>query len=217
MLVRSLENPGDTGQNAGCSLGTRNVADRSRAARQGPYSHPAVADRTLAGTSAQDDIQPVTSNPLSVDQPILAAVDFSPHSEVALAWAAAAAKRFGVDLVVLHVVHDPEAAPGSYREGHGARMRRMEEVAADLLAEYLARVRGRHPEVGEPRTLLAVGLPATRILEVAELEDAQLIVVGSQGRTGLAHILLGSKAERVARLSPIPVTIVKAAPRQPPS
>jgi universal stress protein A len=39
-----------------------------------------------------------------------------------------------------------------------------------------------------------------------------MIVMGSQGRTGLAHLLLGSKAERVVRLSPIPVTIVKAEP-----
>lgn len=156
----------------------------------------------------------MTPDPLSTEQPILAAIDFSPHSEGALAWAAATARRFGVELLVLHVVHDPEAAPGAYREDDGARVRRMEEVAVDLLAEYLAGVRQRHPEVGEPRTLLAVGLPATRILEVAEREGAQLIVVGSQGRTGLAHVLLGSKAERVARLSPIPVTIVKADPRQ---
>ena len=50
----------------------------------------------------------------------------------------------------------------------------------------------------------------TRILEVAEKLEAIMIVVGSQGRTGLPHLLLGSKAERVAQLSPIPVTIVKS-------
>ena len=146
--------------------------------------------------------------------PILVAVDFSACSEAALVWAAEASRRFDAPLAVLHVVHDPEAAPGSYREGEGPRVRRMEEVAVDLLAEYLAGVRERHAEIGEARTLLAVGLPATRILEVAEREGAQLIVVGSQGRTGLAHVLLGSKAERVARLSPIPVTIVKAEQQQ---
>ncbi len=54
-----------------------------------------------------------------------------------------------------------------------------------------------------------VGLPITRILEVAEEIGAQLIVMGSHGRTGLPHLLLGSKAEKVAQLSPIPVTIVK--------
>jgi len=44
---------------------------------------------------------------------------------------------------------------------------------------------------------------------VADKIDASMIVMGSQGRTGLPHLLLGSKAERIAQLSPVPVTIVK--------
>ena len=62
-----------------------------------------------------------------------------------------------------------------------------------------------------PRRLgvMVVGLPATRILEVAEILGAQLIVMGSRGLTGIAHLMLGSKAQRVVQLSPIPVTIVK--------
>ena len=57
---------------------------------------------------------------------------------------------------------------------------------------------------------LVVGIPSTRILGVAEESDAQLIVMGSQGRTGLESFLMGSKAQRVAQLSRPPVTIVKA-------
>ncbi len=57
-----------------------------------------------------------------------------------------------------------------------------------------------------------MGLPATRILEVAHALGAQLIVMGSRGRTGLSHLLLGSKAQRVVQLSRIPVTIVKSWP-----
>ena len=48
------------------------------------------------------------------------------------------------------------------------------------------------------------------VKEMAEKTDACMIVMGSQGRTGLAHVLLGSKAEQVVRLAPKPVTIVKA-------
>ena len=44
---------------------------------------------------------------------------------------------------------------------------------------------------------------------MAAKTEAQMIVMGSQGRTGLSHLLLGSKAEKVAQLAPIPVTIVK--------
>jgi nucleotide-binding universal stress UspA family protein len=146
-------------------------------------------------------------------RPILVAVDFSPHSEAALLWAARASERFQAPLLVLHVVHDPESAPGYYQpndqEGH---VQRLEEAAATMMAEFAERIRERHPELEalqKLETKLAVGLPANRILEVAEKSNACLIVMGSQGRTGLAHLLLGSKAERVVQLSPIPVTIVK--------
>jgi nucleotide-binding universal stress UspA family protein len=66
------------------------------------------------------------------------------------------------------------------------------------------------PAMATAETSLVVGLPVTRILETAARVKAGMIVMGSQGRTGLAHALLGSKAEQVVRLAPIPVTIVKA-------
>jgi len=147
-------------------------------------------------------------------RPILVPVDFSPHSEAALLWAANASGCLGAPLIVLHVVHDPEAAPGYYaRANSSGYVRSMEEIADQLMEEFMERLRTEHPALaalGEARTDLVVGLPATRILEVANNEDAQLIVMGSQGRTGLSHLLLGSKAMRVVQLSPIPVTIVKA-------
>lgn len=151
--------------------------------------------------------------PVDSDQPILVAVDFSAHSEAALCWAADAAERYGAPLVVLHVVHDPESAPGYYEPAaDGRHLRQLEEAAEDFLDNFLERMRI-HPAVARVRRLrerLVTGLPATRILEVAAEEHARMIVMGSQGRTGLDHILLGSKAERVVQLSPIPVTIVKA-------
>lgn len=81
-----------------------------------------------------------------------------------------------------------------------------------MAAKFMRRVRKRHPKLKrwldvEPR--FVVGLPATRILEVCEKIGAQLIVVGSRGRTGLARAMLGSTAEIVARLAPVPVALVK--------
>lgn len=147
------------------------------------------------------------------DQPILVPVDFSAHSEAALRWAAVAAERYDATLIVLHVVHDPESAPGYYNVApDDGNLRQREEAAQEYLETFLERMRI-HPEirrVGEMRTRLVTGLPATRILEVAKEERARMIVMGSKGRTGLGHMLLGSKAERVVQLSPIPVTIVKA-------
>ena len=147
-------------------------------------------------------------------RPILAAVDFSPYSETALLWAGRAAKRFEVPLTVLHVVHDPSSAPGYYQHEKKRKkhLRRIEEAAGEMMEEFLERMSKRHPKLlGNLDARLVVGLPITRILEVAKEVDAQLIVMGSRGRTGLPHLLLGSKAEKVAQLSPIPVTIVKDA------
>jgi nucleotide-binding universal stress UspA family protein len=148
------------------------------------------------------------------DQAILVPVDFSAHSAVALECGADLAEALKVPLLVLHVVHDLGEAPGYYSvKGRGKQLRRMEDVAADMLDEFIHEARKKHPKhpaLENAETVLVVGLPVNRILEVAKKSDARMIVMGSQGRTGLAHALLGSKAEQVVHLSPIPVTIVKA-------
>jgi nucleotide-binding universal stress UspA family protein len=150
----------------------------------------------------------------SKDQPILVPVDFSAHSAVALQCGADLAEALKVPLLVLHVVHDLGEAPGYYSvKGRGKQLRRMEDVAADMLDEFLQEARKehrKHQSLENAETVLVVGLPVNRILEIAKKFDARMIVMGSQGRTGLAHALLGSKAEQVVHLSPIPVTIVKA-------
>lgn len=145
--------------------------------------------------------------------PILVPVDFSPASVAALAWAAETALLMKVPLEILHVVHDPESAPGYYarskRKGH---LRRFEDLAKEMMADFLDQFRTEHPKAAaldKLTTTLVVGLPTTRILEVAKDRRACLIVMGSQGRTGLPRLFLGSKAERVVQLAPMPVTIVK--------
>ena len=148
----------------------------------------------------------------STSRPVLVAIDFSEYSEKALVWAAEYAENFEVSLVVLHVVHDPGSAPGYYDRAKKRKKHlvRIEEAAAEMMDEFLAAVRKRHKNLpGKLNRRLEVGLPITRILEVAKDVDAQLIVMGSQGRTGLKLMMLGSKAEKVVQLSPIPVTIVK--------
>ena len=147
---------------------------------------------------------------------ILVPVDFSEFAEAALIWAAEAATCFDARLVILHVVHDPGSAPGYYthtkRKKH---LHRLEDAAADMLEEFLDKVRRRRPELkalAKADSKLIVGLPVNRILEVAAADDVWLIVMGSQGRTGLPRVLMGSKAERVVQMAPVPVTIVKKAP-----
>jgi len=147
------------------------------------------------------------------DAPILVAVDFSEDSAAAVRWAAHAAERFEAPLLVLHVVHDPEDAPGSYARAADTPLERIEDVARTMLGEFVERLRAEDAAVGALERLDArtvVGLPTRRILEVADQEGARMIVLGARGRTKLADLLLGSKTERVARLATVPVTIVKA-------
>ena len=148
----------------------------------------------------------------STNRPILVAIDFSDYSEKALVWAARFAESSDLPLVILHVVHDPGSAPGYYDRARKRKKHliRIEEAAAEMMEEFLSAARKKHKVLSRKlNRRLEVGLPITRILEVAKDIDAQLIVMGSQGRTGLKHMMLGSKAEKVAQLSPIPVTIVK--------
>lgn len=144
--------------------------------------------------------------------PILCAVDFSPDSRAALSWACDQAELLDAPLVVLHVVHDPAASPGFYREVEEDWIRPMAEVAEEMMAEFMAQAREARPgcaALASAETRLVPGLPPGRIVEIAKAAGAAMIVIGSRGRTGLAHILLGSVAERVAQTAPVPVVVVK--------
>lgn len=148
------------------------------------------------------------------DGPVLVPVDFSPSSEAALTFAAKVADGLKLPIVVLHVVHDPGEAPGYYSvRGRKKQLRRMEDVAKEMLDAFIEKSEATS---GDSRSLqsltgqLVIGLPVTRILEVAERLNPTMVVMGSQGRTGLSQMLLGSKSEKVVRLCEAPVLIVKA-------
>ena len=150
---------------------------------------------------------------MTAQTPILCAIDFSDDSEAALLWAAAQAEREDAPLVVLHVVHDPAGNPGTYRRPSADWLEPIEEVAEEMFGEFLDGVLKRNPAApGLARiaeTKLESGLPSGRICEVADEIGARHVVVGSRGRTGLPHVMLGSVAERVAQLAAPPVTVVK--------
>ena len=147
-------------------------------------------------------------------QPLLVPVDFSLHSTAALLKACELAECMNSPVTVLHVVHDPSEMPGYYaRMTKKKNLVRMEDVAQEMFDEFIEITIKNNPQqkyLKKVKTLLVVGLPVTRILEVAEKINASMVVMGSQGRTGLKHMMLGSKAEQVVRLCPLPVTIVKA-------
>ncbi len=150
---------------------------------------------------------------------LLVAVDFTPYSEEALIFASQLAEKLQSQLLVLHVIHDPAEAPGFYAQKAKEKkfLQSMEEAAEEMMEEFLAKMRNDHPDqlpIKKAVPLLVVGTPVTRILEIAEQKQASMIIIGSHGRTGLSHLLVGSKAERVVQLSPIPVTVVKGSTKK---
>ncbi len=145
---------------------------------------------------------------------LLVAVDFSPYSEQALCFAGRLAQKLKAQLLVLHVIHDPAEAPGFYAQKGKKKkfLKSMEEAAEEMMEEFLLKMRLAYPDLApikKARPLLVVGTPVTRIVEVAEKKQVGMILMGSHGRTGLAHLLVGSKVQRVVQLSSIPVTVVK--------
>ena len=82
-----------------------------------------------------------------------------------------------------------------------------------MLNDFVTKVAKENPGVKElkkAKTMLVIGIPTTRILEIQQKSNACMVVMGSKGKTGLKHLLIGSIAEHVTQLSRIPVTIVKA-------
>ncbi len=151
---------------------------------------------------------------------ILVPVDFSDGSAAALRWAADLADATGGRLVVLHVVHDPGPAPAWYRDDltRTGEFRSIGQRGREILAQFIEWMRKDVPGSGSlaaAETNLVIGLPPSRIVEFARDHDVDHIVMGSQGRTGLRKLLLGSKAEQVVRLSPVPVTVVKLEAEEP--
>lgn len=146
--------------------------------------------------------------------PILVAVDFSAHAQAALLWALEQATCQDKPLVALHVVNDPFEAPGYYTEKKKPKgLQPMEDVAAKMMRHFLkdcAKALDDKKALSRVEPKLVHGLVVTRILEVAEKIGADHIVMGSQGRTGLKRLLIGSKSEQVLRMAKRPVTIVKA-------
>lgn len=137
---------------------------------------------------------------------IVVPTDFSPASERAIMHARELAERFGASVLLLHVVEDPYAA-AAWSEAFLA----MPDIREPLRQEALKRLEeAASAFAGLPTTMEAVvGTPAATIVKAAADRSADLIVMGTHGRSGVAHLLLGSVAERVIRLAPCPVLTVR--------
>ena len=138
---------------------------------------------------------------------ILVPIDFSDHSEKAVATAVELAKTLGASLHLTHVLHYPVQVASAgiampqdlWTQVREAATRKLETASQGVSAEGIA-----------VETHLTEGPNAQSIVELADKIGADLIVMGTRGLSGLKHVMLGSVAERTVRLASCPVMTVKA-------
>ncbi len=133
-------------------------------------------------------------------------VDFSETSRAALEAAAELAARFDAELVLIHVSEEPAAIGPASIFAPPPAPRRVETHRADLEAWVNEAGRGGRARV---RSALVRGRPAEEIIRFAHEEHLDLVVMGTHGRRGFRHLLLGSVAEEVVRGAPCPVLVIR--------
>jgi nucleotide-binding universal stress UspA family protein len=137
---------------------------------------------------------------------ILAPTDFSDCSIRALEYAAELAKQYGAEIILLHVEEpitqaalSPDLIDAVRTEQHRFAQKGIEQAAERLRATGV-----------RVRTRLNSGLAHEQIVKIAEEHRADLIVMGTHGRSGLPHLFVGSVAETVVRTASCPVLTVKS-------
>jgi nucleotide-binding universal stress UspA family protein len=139
---------------------------------------------------------------------ILVPIDFSSHSNLALEYACAMAQRFEAQLVMMHALVIPTyplpegyvvASPETVAELLHKTNQALEEAKARAMAMGAKRV----------ETLSVEGVAFTAIVQTARERGCDLIVMGTHGRTGLKHALLGSVTEKVVRKAHCAVLTVR--------
>lgn len=139
---------------------------------------------------------------------ILLPVDFSTAGEAALQMATSLARDSGATLIVLHVEEPPMAYGG------GELYYGLVEPDRTELTRMLHEVKPSDPSIPVVYRMVT-GDPATSVVQAAEEEGVDFIVVGSHGRTGLGRLLMGSVAESIVRKAECPVITVKAPHKSP--
>jgi nucleotide-binding universal stress UspA family protein len=146
---------------------------------------------------------------------ILVPVDYSEHSKASVRYAAELASKVGATLHVVHVWDRPTYAsdavlvrrPG---EEHCSLAELIQRNAENDMKDFLATL-----ELGDVKLTheLLSGDPTAKLVEQLKTGGYDLVVLGTHGRTGLMHLLMGSVAEKLVRLSPVPVLTVPPAAR----
>jgi universal stress protein A len=141
---------------------------------------------------------------------ILVPLDFSDASTRALEHATAIADRFGASLEMLHVIPNPfVSTAATLYVGMPLPQDFLDELERDARQRMDSALTVAERERVKAHSVVMSGDPLFAIVEHARVGGVDLIVMGTHGRTGMAHLLIGSVAERVVRTAPCPVLTVR--------
>ena len=142
---------------------------------------------------------------------ILAPTDFSELSKQGIRYALEMARDSGAEVVVYHVIDLGEEQPerrefvGQYHDMLEDNRRVLDKFLGESFADCINLV--------EVRRLVEFGRSFKNIVEIADQENVDIIVMATHGRTGLDHVILGSVAEKVVARSSRPVLVIPALAR----
>ncbi len=140
---------------------------------------------------------------------ILVPTDFSEASESAFLYAKTVAEAFGASLHLVHVMEDLLAHAWTAEVYVASMPQLREEIEKEAQARLGSMLSVEERLRFKAVTALVAGNPFIEIIRYAKAHDIDLIVIGTHGRGPIAHMLLGSVAEKVVRKSPCPVLTVR--------
>ncbi len=139
---------------------------------------------------------------------ILVAVDFSPGSRSAVEYAAMLARALHSTITLFHVYQMPDSmsaiVPGADVAADAEKDRRLAQEGLEKLRAEVQQ----QPGVVDIRVLVEHGSPAREVIELSRRGGFDIVVMGTHGRTGLRHVLMGSVAEAVVRHALCPVLTI---------
>jgi len=146
-------------------------------------------------------------------QHVVVPTDLSEYADYALTYAIKLAQKFRASLTLLHVIDTtPLGVAGWETRLPPSHLQDLETSIAQGMEALLGRI---HDAGLQGEIAIVHGMPFQKIIDTTKDKGVDLIVMGTHGRTGLTHVLIGSVAEKVVRLAPCPVLVTRQATEAP--